>query len=1266
MLSLTQMFLRLTAFVSLPSLAARPKSPGSITSLCLDAERMSSQPTLWDLIEKMLVQSVFDGDTKTFLPEGAFHNLITKDAIANELIMDPSEELVKWVYRKAKRAFTITLFSAMGGRNLRAAMELFKQCGFGDDNLPIDPDSKFCEWHNRGDCAHNCLLKPFHHKLWKGRNLYNFKEDQWKFLVPVFTEKQFKHNFSKYHILPFIEKGQIKKEGGFSEVYEYVIHAEHQKVIAVPYGHTARFAIKKLIKEAPENSPHDEYDQEAAALDKINKLSHNHIIPRIAAFTRGQNRYFMFQWADGGNLQDFWKDKPPPDLGARFVFDIIQQLRGLADALDHLHRFGPSDSDATSESFRHGDLKPENILRFLVSDGLGTWKIADMGLAKHHMSPTHVRDTLGVHGHAQTSTRYGTARYEPPEVFTKPLAARSRRYDVWSLGCIVMELVIWLLYGYDKIQEFLRERVECGSQQGQFFEGERRAGGDLTARLHPIVDKWMKKIMLDLESNPGGALGDLFHLVRTQLLVVELPPAPNFFLNVPQIAPAQGPRIQTGISQLNIEDKNRIFRSGAEQFREELDNILRRAMGGTNKSYLERTSDTYSRCIPPSVAPQVPKRASNTPPPRSPQFLAPPGAQPPVQSRSLMGIAHHTDYSHPPMDGIWEFKPDKEFSSRVLEILGLDAIPARQTKDYLCVKCRYLDFSQPGFYIRDEVSDLKESSTECCCCKMRYSICVKKGVENLKAVVFDRSESVIKLHGTGDPVFTIVGTRESMARNSTSHVRLGLPVLPKSGSESHFAIIKQWLAECDTHENHIKCRPGRDRLLPTRVVNIKKVGDEIFLQLYEPAALEYGDYVALSHRWGQRTHFYTTTSNIERHKQCIPFEDLPATFQDAVLTTHALGFRYLWIDSLCIIQGPGGDFHEQAKKMEDVYSSAFVVIAASRAKDHADGFLKDRPQRDWCMLPPSPISPDKSPLYLCENIDDFEQDVLKGELNRRGWVLQERALSHRTIYFTKSQTYWECGQGVRCETLTKMRNNEAGIIGDPRFPEVASASRGWRMVGFQSLYKQYSRLDFTLAEDRPMGIAGLEHRLIKAFNTCGGYGIFDSPGYFQRSLLWKRGKDEETMRRIVFYRDRRIFPPTWSWMAYEGGIDYMDPPFDKVHWETKNIASPWTSNVIISSDNSWHTGDDQKKAYLVGLACNFNSTSEANITLDIPNQSAGRELKCVILGRHKKSKQEEDRLHYVLVIGRTTSSKVIYERVGVGLMPARCIIDMPKIRVKIK
>jgi Heterokaryon incompatibility protein (HET) len=181
-------------------------------------------------------------------------------------------------------------------------------------------------------------------------------------------------------------------------------------------------------------------------------------------------------------------------------------------------------------------------------------------------------------------------------------------------------------------------------------------------------------------------------------------------------------------------------------------------------------------------------------------------------------------------------------------------------------------------------------------------------------------------------------------------------------------------------------------------------------------------YIALSHPWGsgkENDHFCTTTANIaERLSKGISVDQLPSTFKHAVQVTRALGLQHLWIDSLCIIQGDDGDFTSEAKHMETVFSSAYCVFAASRAKRTSSGFLNERQNRKFVRFEAK--SPGQA-FYVCEAIDDFQNDVIDGHLNKRGWVLQERALARRTIYFTQNQTYWECGEGVRCETLTRMK-----------------------------------------------------------------------------------------------------------------------------------------------------------------------------------------------------------------------------------------------------
>jgi hypothetical protein len=95
------------------------------------------------------------------------------------------------------------------------------------------------------------------------------------------------------------------------------------------------------------------------------------------------------------------------------------------------------------------------------------------------------------------------------------------------------------------------------------------------------------------------------------------------------------------------------------------------------------------------------------------------------------------------------------------------------------------------------------------------------------------------------------------------------------------------------------------------------------------------------------------------------------------------------------------------------------VIAASSARGQRDGFLGARKERQFLRLG-NDGETGSGDLYVCRFIDNFGEHVLDSPLSKRGWVLQERALARRTIYFTDWQAYWECGDGERCEAMTKI------------------------------------------------------------------------------------------------------------------------------------------------------------------------------------------------------------------------------------------------------
>jgi len=104
--------------------------------------------------------------------------------------------------------------------------------------------------------------------------------------------------------------------------------------------------------------------------------------------------------------------------------------------------------------------------------------------------------------------------------------------------------------------------------------------------------------------------------------------------------------------------------------------------------------------------------------------------------------------------------------------------------------------------------------------------------------------------------------------------------------------------------------------------------------------------------------------------------------------------------------------------MEGVYASAYCTIAATSAVDSNAGFLKRNATANSEYVHAQDAL--GCQFYVCTDLDDFDNDVEKAQLNKRAWVLQERVLSRRTIHFSANQTYWECGEGIYSENLTKL------------------------------------------------------------------------------------------------------------------------------------------------------------------------------------------------------------------------------------------------------
>lgn len=261
-------------------------------------------------------------------------------------------------------------------------------------------------------------------------------------------------------------------------------------------------------------------ENEVKALEMMNTLEKDHIVRFLTSFQRGApddlEYFLLFEWAHGGNLGDFWKQQAELPRTAELMKWLIGQLRGLAKALTAAH----------GAVCRHGDLKPANILWFRdATCPYGTLKIGDWGEAKIHKDVTSLR-------HVDTDAGYGTRRYEPPE--TGPhsprqgqgLPKRSRLYDLWGFGCIIFECTIWYLYDMERLNKFNNSNSGTYGTSDFFYERERATG---IAKVHGVVEHWMDHMSNDaLCRSEKTALGDLLEIVRTGLLVVELPKGGGF------------------------------------------------------------------------------------------------------------------------------------------------------------------------------------------------------------------------------------------------------------------------------------------------------------------------------------------------------------------------------------------------------------------------------------------------------------------------------------------------------------------------------------------------------------------------------------------------------------------------------------------------------------------------------------------------------------------------------------------------------------------
>ncbi|KAG9204054.1 hypothetical protein G6514_001690 [Epicoccum nigrum] len=293
-----------------------------------------------------------------------------------------------------------------------------------------------------------------------------------------------------------------------------------------------------------------------------------------------------------------------------------------------------------------------------------------------------------------------------------------------------------------------------------------------------------------------------------------------------------------------------------------------------------------------------------------------------------------------------------------------------------------------------------------------------------------------------------------------------------------------------------------------------------------------------------------------------------------------LGVRLLWIDAVCITQDDPANKGKNIPNMDIIYGKAFATIVALSG-DNADAGLpgvnpgsrnvqriESLPiTRGSSNLDYNPLSKDYEVVRLVRTPRPFYLALQMSNWNTRGWIMQERLLSRRCIYFSPEAVYFQCGQktlvegGVNEEFRTYIQSSPMNVehvlqkadhdnpVSDlTHMYDLDAGPRLWKAFEvYVRMVREYTKREFSFKGDILNGFAGMfsvlddEHfqGSIKSTTLNGLPG-----GIFIHALLWtpaaripRRGARFPTQADITTGKPDPEFP-SWSWAGWDGTVDY--------------------------------------------------------------------------------------------------------------------------------
>jgi len=373
-----------------------------------------------------------------------------------------------------------------------------------------------------------------------------------------------------------------------------------------------------------------------------------------------------------------------------------------------------------------------------------------------------------------------------------------------------------------------------------------------------------------------------------------------------------------------------------------------------------------------------------------------------------------------------------------------------------------------------------------------------------------------------------------------------IPILPEDWEASHhtgsnrsFKLTQSWLQEC-THE-HPSCK-STGSPLPSRVVLI--TGPQK-ARIYQSRG-EIENYACLSHCWGKIKIIQTTLSTLKGYEEELPWEDLSLTFQEAISVAFRLGYKYIWIDSLCIVQDDKKDWRHEGSRMSQIYAGAHLTIAATASSDGSGGCFRRYKTHSLTQISYPAADGSELKLGIRLGVEDTRWHYSRLPLFGRAWAFQELLLSNRVLHCLEKELLWEC----RTKTTFQLFTHESSIrrLSHTHSPssltEILSKNETEIANRWSSIVRLYSGHQLTNEEDIFPALQGISKHMSEHINSPYIAGLWEIN--IIQGLLWYAQSP---------VRPQKWRAPSWSWASMACAVTW-----DRTAWSPRGFT-PFASHV---------------------------------------------------------------------------------------------------------